>query len=440
MKKERLYSKSGEPVYYFSENNNVALIFNSPVKKALEPTPNMEDMPAEGGIAYWGSDNNKPKTYKDYFKKSTVLSQAIGIKAKMAIGNGLIVGKLVDFDANGRKVIDVNGVDKKILNFYTNAQFTRSLYEAYKNMYFSGNGFIELRKTLDGKGIGGINSQHFTYVRLGEVKSGRIDKAYISGEFPQILKDKMRDLPYIPDYDAADFINNSSKNNFIYHIYNYTPGEMVYGWPLWEQAIHSEWLDISIATARFLKAVMKNQLAIKYHIQSPQGFWETNFPESKYDTKEEWVKAMDEFMDNMIANLTGEDNGKKAFHTKYTEGYKDAIGEWKIDVIDDKWKSTDYLPQSQAANSEILFNMEMNPAIIGAGAPGGPYSNNAGGSNIREAFLANAILAQPDRLGVIEMCETIRDVNGWDEDLVFETQNNVLTTLDTGSGTKIVNQ
>ena len=56
-------------------------------------------------------------------------------------------------------------------------------------------------------------------------------------------------------------------------------------------------------------------------------------------------------------------------------------------------KTEDRLSTSAAANSEILFSLMVNPSVLGAGMPGGPYAGNAGsGSDIREGLLVSLIL------------------------------------------------
>ena len=108
----------------------------------------------------------------------------------------------------------------------------------------------------------------------------------------------------------------------------------------------------------------------------------------------------------------------------------------EIEVIEDKFKNDMYLPHSAAANSEILFSMGVNPSVLGAGLPGGPYSGNSGsGSDIREALLVNIALSWADRELGYDPLYLMRDFNGWDPETEFRTINTVLTTLDTGAGT-----
>jgi hypothetical protein len=75
---------------------------------------------------------------------------------------------------------------------------------------------------------------------------------------------------------------------------------------------------------------------------------------------------------------------------------------------------------------------------MGAGLPGaGPYAGKTGGSDIRESFLVNVALAWLDRQNILDPIEALIAFNGA-KDVELRFRNTVLTTLDTGSGTKTV--
>ncbi|MNT10500.1 hypothetical protein D3C72_1453340 [compost metagenome] len=111
---------------------------------------------------------------------------------------------------------------------------------------------------------------------------------------------------------------------------------------------------------------------------------------------------------------------------------------WSITPIDDKMKEGGYLPDSSAANAEILFSMLVNPAITGAGMPSGNYAggSNSGGSNIRESWLVMMAMFQADRDLIYQLWEFIKEYNNYDRDVELRTMDQVLTTLDQGKGTE----
>ena len=106
-----------------------------------------------------------------------------------------------------------------------------------------------------------------------------------------------------------------------------------------------------------------------------------------------------------------------------------------IEALDNKYKEGDKLITSAAANSEILFSLMLNPNVMGAGMPGGAYAGNQGGSNIREAFLVNIANAWLDRQNILDPIEAMLEYNGV-TDIQLRFRNTILTTLDTGAGSR----
>ena len=144
-------------------------------------------------------------------------------------------------------------------------------------------------------------------------------------------------------------------------------------------------------------------------------------------------------MQSVEYNLCGKENAEKPLITMY--GINESNGrieeEWKITPLDNKSKDAEKLVTSAAANSEILFSLMINPNVLGAGMPGGAYAGNQGGSNIREAFLVNIANAWIDRQNILDPLECYLRFNGV-KNVSLRYRNTILTTLDTGAGTKKV--
>ena len=142
-------------------------------------------------------------------------------------------------------------------------------------------------------------------------------------------------------------------------------------------------------------------------------------------------------MDSIEANLLGPDNAEKPLFTNYAVNEMNGRieEEWKIKPLENKYAGNENLVTSSAANSEILFALMVNPNVMGAGMPGGAYAMNQGGSNIREAFLVNIANAWKDRQALLDPLELYIRMNGLPE-CQLRYRSTVLTTLDTGAGTK----
>jgi len=116
-----------------------------------------------------------------------------------------------------------------------------------------------------------------------------------------------------------------------------------------------------------------------------------------------------------------------------TNTYVDGI---TITALDDKIKDGKLLPDSAAADSQILFALSMNPALIGLSIPGSGTPVSAGsGSNIREAFLVQLMMMVYDQHMMSSAFNLAKGFNGWNRDYVLRYPNQVLTTLNTGAAT-----
>jgi len=210
-----------------------------------------------------------------------------------------------------------------------------------------------------------------------------------------------------------------------------------YSEPVWLSAWLAGWIDIAKSVPTYLQKVYKNQATWKWHIQIPYSFWDKKFPMSEFDIVDDRKAAIELYMEDIEKNLLGLENAEKPIFTHYS--VNDLNGkveeEWKITPLDNKSKEGDKLVTSAAANSEILFALMINPNVLGAGMPGGTYAGNQGGSNIREAFLVNIANAWVDRQTLLTPLEIMFKFNGH-IGLKLRYRNTILTTLDTGAGTK----
>ena len=81
--------------------------------------------------------------------------------------------------------------------------------------------------------------------------------------------------------------------------------------------------------------------------------------------------------------------------------------------------------------------MMLNPAILGAGMPGGAYAGNAGsGSDIREASLVSIITTYIEKQQLLDPIYMMLAYNGYAENLVLKYRDTILTTLNTGQSQK----
>lgn len=137
-----------------------------------------------------------------------------------------------------------------------------------------------------------------------------------------------------------------------------------------------EWLRRSTATPIIFKALSKNSINIKYHVESPQEFWDReekrikdNCAKSGKDYEEKMlIEYRQNFMRELLKVLASEENTGKVWHTrKILEVNSNNILEhgWKINVIDQKIKDfvQAQIAISQRADRAISTNITMHGSI-----------------------------------------------------------------------------
>lgn len=111
---------------------------------------------------------------------------------------------------------------------------------------------------------------------------------------------------------------------------------------------------------------------------------------------------------------------------------------WEVVEIESKAgdKANADKTELQEISSIIFFAMGLDSKLIG-NTPGD--ASSSGGTDLRERFLVKQIQFAPLQQQMIRPLEVVRDINGWDEHLVWQIDREVLTTLD-NSKTGVTNQ
>ncbi len=144
-----------------------------------------------------------------------------------------------------------------------------------------------------------------------------------------------------------------------------------------------EWLRRSTAVPLILKAFAKNSINVKYHVISPQAFWDAMEKELKEkcsaDNKKYEASMLlaerTKYLRKVTKALSGADNTGKFWHTvKYVEVEGNNILEhgWEIKEIPGNLKDlvTSNLEISKEANRSVAAGVGMHPALGGAGESG----------------------------------------------------------------------
>lgn len=444
-----LFNKEGTPLMMHSSlmfGESIGGVSNEEIKRKNILTPydmtkqdfvhvdNLEVVP-------WGNNNDFPQIAGSQIATTTVLNTGLKFLRNLTLGQGIYPCTIDGYDDNGNEILKPV-TNSKITSFLSGRVARRYMEKTLRDYLKFGNGAVQFIPSAT-NAIAGLNSINALYRRFTKADASGREKCIVSGYWPDVPgKGKYDVLDVLNEYDPdiqADLLKfgNKIKNSFVYAIRDSWSNDDVYSEPIWWPAYVRGWVEISHLIPDFLKKAYKNQITWKWHVQIPYSYWDKKFPVADFEDNVSRQKAIQSYMEKIELNLCGIENAEKPLFTNYAinEMNGKMEEEWKISALDNKYKGSDNLVTSAAANSEILFALMVNPNVLGAGMPGGTYAGNQGGSNIREAFLVNIANAWIDRQNILDPLEMYIRMNGAPScELRF--RNTILVTLDSGSGTK----
>lgn len=393
-------------------------------------------------IMKWGGKNTFPTKADEVISSTSVLNTGLKFLRTVTLGQGLYACKVTGIDAKGNEEL-APIENEEVQKFVSSRMVRRYLEKASRDYYKFGISFVELIPDADGKCFSALNVINDKFCRMTLPDMFGNSELCVSGTWPRTpsaeWEKQVRWLPVLQDYDpefcAEAMALKGKLSSAIFRITDSWSNDDYYGEPVWLSAYILGWVEISHLVPKFLQSAYKNQVTWKWHVQIPYSYWERKFPEEKFEADER-KKLIQQMMDQVELNLCGAENAEKPLFTHYAVNEMNGKieEEWKITALDNKYKGGENLVTSAAANSEILFALMVNPTVLGA-TPSGNYTTNAGGSNIREAFLVNIANAWIDRQNLLDPIKLIvKQKFGIDCDIRF--RNTVLTTLDTGAGTQ----
>lgn len=390
--------------------------------------------------ACWGDANRYPDDALEVIGSTGVLSTALNYKCRCCYGQGVVPMTMAGIDENGsEKFAPIN--DKEVINYLRGYSFRNYHVAAFRDLIKLGNCFPIFIFNRTGDRIVRTEIVNARHCRLSIDKK----KIILFGEFDKRLPDETAIVLDVLD-ESDPFLHlqilkerqqlNGRAVAFP-RIRNYFGNNDYYALPDWDTAWRAGWIEVAHKIPTFLKKAYANAMNLMWHIQIPDTFWATKFPKENYESTKQREDAINRYLDEFEEELTSEENPAKTLTTGFSLNESGKAEEkWVIERLENEIKAEDRLSTSAAANSEILFSLMVNPSVLGAGMPGGPYAGNAGsGSDIREGLLVSLILNYIEKQQVLDPIELMFEFNGI-RDVELKYRNIILTTLDTGKSTE----
>lgn len=391
----------------------------------------------------WGDSDKLPIELSSKVRKNGSASSAMRVKERAHYGNGLTLYKTTVSD-NGKKVINYHPLEQntEIYSFLKKIKYKLFLQETIKDLEWFNICFPEFVLSPDRTKIASVRRQKTAWTRFAAPDdSGTIDKIYISSKFGTSSNIDVENNPFVSEIPLMsiyatpeEIIAHCKKNNidrFTIPFGYATLDESFYPEADWHAILNSGWLEVANSVPQYKLSIFLQQVSIKYIIEIDERYFQKVY-------NEEWVKfsieekqrIRKELIQSITDNLGGTDNAGKSISSIMFQNEKgEQVSAVKITAIDDKFKDGSYLPEAEAANSEVLFAMGVDPSVIGAGIPGGKLGAGSG-SDKRVAFNIMQSLKTADRDVTLSILEFIQEFNKWDDTIQFAFENTEITTLD----------
>lgn len=416
---------------------------NTPAKgESTVTTVKIDLKDKQGVIASWGKNNDYPQKIIAQVRKNGSASAGLRLLIKAHYGNGLVlIRKGVTEDGkHDHKIIDEETVPE-IADFFERSHINKFMLETITDLEWWGIAFPEFILSNDFTKINRVKRHQAAWCRFEVMTegSGLVENVYISQKFGaggsvDVASDFVAKVPVIDSYWSAEEVREYCKANkihrFIRPVFNPLVDEAYYPELEWHSVTKSGWLEVANSVPEFKMNMFKNQVSIKFLIEVDEQYFKNIYQHAWNDFKpEEQIEIRKALVDKINEHLSGESNAGKSIQSMmYIEnGIQQST--IKITPIDDKFKDGSYLPEAEAANSEVLFAMGVDPSLIGAGIPGGKLGAGSG-SDKNAAYNILTALFKTNRERTLDNFNFVRAFNGWERAIKAILENTILTTLD----------
>jgi hypothetical protein len=428
-----------------SEHKGIGIAYtfkNTTAVQELATPINIQVKDKLGNIASWGPSNDYPQKILKAIKDSGSGSSGLRFLRKAHYGGGIHLINNAP-DENGKKSPKlINILDYPEINsFFKTSQVPRFFKEIIADMEWFSIGFPEYVLSNNFKTINRVKRHQAAWCRfeLMNPENGLVENVYVSEKFGKesVSEDSpfVSKIPLIDSYWSPDEVREYCKANKIYKfvrpVFYPLIDEAYYPQAEWHSVVNNGWLAVANSIPEYKKNIFLNQASIKYMVEVDERYFEIIYSTNWKDyTVEERIKIRMDLIDGLNEGLVGKTNAAKSIQSIMFADEKGVqTSAVKISSPDDKLKDGIYLPEAEAANSEILFALGVDPSLIGAGIPGGKLGAGSG-SDKNAAFNILQALKKTDRETTLEIFDFISGYNAWDETISANFENTVLTTLD----------
>ncbi|RYD82922.1 MAG: hypothetical protein EOP53_02310 [Sphingobacteriales bacterium] len=366
-------------------------------------------------IFFWGDNNQWPQEADKIIKSNDILSRGMIERTAMH------AGKKVDYfyeviDNTGKRHIELaiipeidDWFDLNLINSHYYPQACAD-YEQYKL------NFPELILSANRKQVNRIfhNKIASSRLEMQNASSKKIENLYYCHFWANSpTKNDCVVTPILDPYYSVQQLEQTTGYNYIFPCSFDDRTNFYYPVPCWYSAVQSGWVEISNAVPIVKKAIFKNQMILKYHVEIPYSYWPKKFKDWDRKSETEQLGLMKTELSTLNSFLSDKENSGKTFISHFGEDESGkALPGWKINVLDDKLKDGAFIPDSQEAALHILFACGLDPSLVGAATPGGKMGAGSGSDKRESQYIYQS--KQPmDRAITLSPIDFAFSFNGW---------------------------
>ena len=393
-------------------------------------------------IAVNGENNLYPTEVITKARALPAIPAALQKKAELFYSAGwhfgrIEYGKGEDSEEGAEKFVPVK--NEKIRKWLRKTNWDMYVFTAAKEIGWWHLIFVEIIMDRVAKQISQVFVHKNAHCRFDfQNKLGPFNKCYISPDWESDqIPPGAKSLPVLdPFYDVPGQINDSNEKSFILPLFHPSVLENYYPTAPWQNFLTSDWYDVAVAVATFNKSLTDNT-AIAYHIEIQEEWFDWKWPGFKDFPAEKKDTLTTEAIQVFIDAMKGKDKAGNVFISmkKMSPDMTKEYSMWTVNVIDNKYKDGAHIPTSHEAYSHLYTALGMDQAMLGP-VPGSSGKLNSSGSEKRVASNIQLSSQKFEADLIFKVFDLVRDVNGWDWELIMRIRQEKVTTLDQGTETQ----
>lgn len=315
----------------------------------------------------YGTDNDLPSVIKNVVQKNYIAPGLLRKKTNLLWGTGpCLYEESIENNVRVRKLVD----DQEVQDWLESFDHIAYLLQLCEDYHYIQGCFtkFETKKSfrIDKPFFKKLEAVQPDKARLASLRTATERKAthVITNDWSF---DTVKSLTDYKVYSLFNFLAPFAKQNSILYSNLYSFCSDYYSVP--EIYGSLEWLNRSTAVPLIFKAMSKNSINLKFHVKSPQSYWDMKRKQiqencekaKKLYNEKMLIDYQNEFLKKIGEVLSGDENTGKFMHTIKTlqvDGINLTEYGWDVEVIDQKVK--DFV------DAQIKISQRADHALSGA--------------------------------------------------------------------------